>query len=210
MVFFSTVPAELILFKGYRFIASPRNPIALRRQYRKRPSVDNTDQSSIYVLLSGRWFRCQDTGRTVEICRQRSARRLSKIPFDSAEGSGAGFGARNCQAADAVMLAQIPTTASREQGRSGSKVNAKALRRRSAVQTHREHVDTVCHQHSGQGNQGRRYLLSVFSGRMVYVTTPNGPWKTADSVPKEIYTIPPSSPVYNVTYVTQTNPPHYG
>jgi hypothetical protein len=35
-------------------------------------------------------------------------------------------------------------------------------------------------------------------------TSPQGPWKTADSVTKEIYTIPPSSPVYNVTYVTQT------
>jgi hypothetical protein len=34
-------------------------------------------------------------------------------------------------------------------------------------------------------------------------TKPDGPWKTADSVPKEIYTIPSSSPVYNVTYVTQ-------
>src|SRR5207237_8808298 len=31
-----------------------------------------------------------------------------------------------------------------------------------------------------------------------------GPWTTANSVPKEIYTIPPSSPVYNVTYVTQS------
>jgi len=36
-------------------------------------------------------------------------------------------------------------------------------------------------------------------------TKPDGPWKTADSVPREIYTIPSSSPVYNVTYVTQTN-----
>src|SRR5207244_11402066 len=36
---------------------------------------------------------------------------------------------------------------------------------------------------------------------------PQGPWMTAKSVPQEIYTIPPSSPVYNVTYVTQsTNP----
>ena len=35
-------------------------------------------------------------------------------------------------------------------------------------------------------------------------TSPTGPWKVASSVPKEIYTIPPSSPVYNVTYVTQT------
>ena len=29
---------------------------------------------------------------------------------------------------------------------------------------------------------------------------------TADSIPSTIYSIPPSSPVYNVTYVTQTNP----
>jgi hypothetical protein len=36
---------------------------------------------------------------------------------------------------------------------------------------------------------------------------PQGPWQTAPSVPREIYTIPPSSPVYNVTYVEQaTNP----
>ena len=35
-------------------------------------------------------------------------------------------------------------------------------------------------------------------------TTPQGPWKVASSVPQVIYTIPPSSPVYNVTYVTQT------
>lgn len=32
--------------------------------------------------------------------------------------------------------------------------------------------------------------------------SPNGPWKCADNVPQAIYTIPPSSPVYNVTYVT--------
>ena len=36
---------------------------------------------------------------------------------------------------------------------------------------------------------------------------PQGPWTTAKSVPQEIYTIPPSSPVYNVTYVTQTTNP---
>ena len=31
--------------------------------------------------------------------------------------------------------------------------------------------------------------------------SPTGPWKVATSVPKEIYSIPPSSPVYNTTYV---------
>ena len=34
-------------------------------------------------------------------------------------------------------------------------------------------------------------------------TSALGPWTTASSVPQVIYTIPPSSPVYNVTYVTQ-------
>src|SRR5690606_487595 len=29
-------------------------------------------------------------------------------------------------------------------------------------------------------------------------------WKTSEQIPDEIYTIPPSSPLYNVTYVTQT------
>jgi len=33
--------------------------------------------------------------------------------------------------------------------------------------------------------------------------TPKGPWTTASSVPPVIYTIPPASPVYNVTYVNQ-------
>jgi hypothetical protein len=34
-------------------------------------------------------------------------------------------------------------------------------------------------------------------------TSALGPWTTPSSVPQVIYTIPPSSPVYNVTYVTQ-------
>ncbi len=31
--------------------------------------------------------------------------------------------------------------------------------------------------------------------------SPNGPWAVADSVPDEVYSMPPSSPVYNVKYV---------
>jgi hypothetical protein len=40
----------------------------------------------------------------------------------------------------------------------------------------------------------------------IWFTSPDaqGPWTTAEAVPKEIYSIPPSSPVYNVTYVTQS------
>jgi hypothetical protein len=51
---------------------------------------------------------------------------------------------------------------------------------------------------------GDIYYL-CFLGVWFVSANPDGPWKTADSVPKEIYEIPTSSPVYNVTYVTQTN-----
>jgi hypothetical protein len=36
--------------------------------------------------------------------------------------------------------------------------------------------------------------------------SPAGPWVVATAVPQVIYTIPPSSPVYPVTYVVQTSP----
>jgi hypothetical protein len=53
---------------------------------------------------------------------------------------------------------------------------------------------------------GDVYYLCL-QGLWFLSTTPQGPWQTAPSVPQVIYTIPPSSPVYNVTYVTQTTTP---
>jgi hypothetical protein len=51
---------------------------------------------------------------------------------------------------------------------------------------------------------GDLYYLCL-QGIWFMSSTPQGPWQTAPSVPQVIYTIPPSSPVYNVTYVTQVS-----
>jgi len=40
-----------------------------------------------------------------------------------------------------------------------------------------------------------------FQGVWFRSTTPQGPWVVVDAVPPQIYTIPPSSPLYRVTYV---------
>ena len=53
--------------------------------------------------------------------------------------------------------------------------------------------------------EGTYYLC--LQGVWFMAPTPTGQWSTCMSVPKEIYTIPSSSPVYNVTYVTQTANP---
>ena len=53
--------------------------------------------------------------------------------------------------------------------------------------------------------EGTYYLC--LQGVWFMAPMPTGPWSTCMSVPTEIYTIPSSSPVYNVTYVTQTANP---
>ena len=49
---------------------------------------------------------------------------------------------------------------------------------------------------------GDQYYL-CYQGVWFVSFSPQGPWQLAQTVPQVIYTIPPSSPVYNVTYVTQ-------
>src|SRR5262249_36544574 len=42
---------------------------------------------------------------------------------------------------------------------------------------------------------------ACFQGAWFVAALPKGPWTLAENVPTAIYAIPPSSPVYNVTYV---------
>src|SRR5262249_8241767 len=48
---------------------------------------------------------------------------------------------------------------------------------------------------------GSLYYM-LYQGVWFVAQNPNGPWEVTGSVPNEIYQIPPSSPVYNATYVT--------
>jgi hypothetical protein len=106
------------------------------------------------------------------------------------------------------MLAQIPNTAIINKSEAEAKVNAEGVHYSGPPQF--KSIEKTSLQYAANTQDkvikdGDVYYL-CFQGVWFMSTTPNGPWKTADSVPQEIYTIPPSSPVYNVTYVTQTNP----
>ncbi len=105
------------------------------------------------------------------------------------------------QAAEAVLVAQIPQTA---------RVNKKELKAPDvAFQgdpqfTPIETDDRAARREHRQGRvQGRRdsyYMCHQgvwFAGKSA-----SGPWEVASSVPEEIYQIPVSSPSHHVTYVT--------
>jgi hypothetical protein len=207
-VFFSTVPAELILFRGAPVYSRiPRTHLLYVANTENDVFLDDTQQQ-YYVLLSGRWFSSKAFGGPWTYAGNNLPADFSKIPPDSAKGRVLASVPGTVEASDAVMLAQIPQTAIVNKAEAEAKVNQQGVHYSGPPQF--KQIENTSLQYAANTQDkvvkdGDLYYL-CFQGVWFMSTTPNGPWKTADSVPGEIYTIPPSSPVYNVTYVTQTNP----
>src|SRR5581483_9764943 len=108
-VYFSDVPAELILSKGapvysrvpgthLLYIANTENDVFL-----------DDAQQEFYVLLSGRWFRCKGgLAGPWTYAGNDLPEDFSKIPESSAKGRVLASVPGTIEASDAVMLAQIP------------------------------------------------------------------------------------------------------
>ena len=104
------------------------------------------------------------------------------------------------QAAEAVLLAQIPQTA---------RVNRKEVKAPDVVYQGApkfEPVPTTKVEYAVNTDKdiirfGDLYYM-CFQGVWFMSKKPDGPWEVCSKVPKEIYAIPASSPAHSVTYVT--------
>lgn len=109
-IFFSNVPAELIVYKG--------GPVYSRIQGTRLLYVTNTDNDvflddsskQFYVLLSGRWFRSGSMEGPWTYAGGDLPTDFAEIPEDSPKGHVLASVPGTVEASDAVMLAQIPTT----------------------------------------------------------------------------------------------------
>jgi hypothetical protein len=104
------------------------------------------------------------------------------------------------QAAEAVVLAQVPQTA---------RVNKKELQAPEVVYQNEPQFEPISGTKVARAVNTDKDILRA--GDMYYMcyqgvwfvsNTPKGPWTVASSVPAEIYQIPASSPAHSVTYVT--------
>lgn len=204
VIFFSSVPAELIVTKG----PPVYSPISGTRLLYISNSdndlfVDNATKE-YYVLLSGRWFRAKEFGGPWSYAGNDLPTDFAKIPKESPKAGVLASVPGTIEASDAVMLAQIPTTAivNRAEAEKNVKVSYDGTPSFKPIET--TSLEYATNTQDKVIKVGDLYYL-CFQAVWFMSTNPNGPWKTAESVPQEIYTIPPSSPVYNVTYVTQTN-----
>ena len=202
-VLYSAVPAEVILFDGKPVYAKIPQTQLLYATNTDSPFFLYTRTNEYYYLTAGRWFRTKDLRGKWSFASLDLPPDFANIPDSSPASAVLSSVPGTEEAKDAVLIAQIPTvmeidpkTAAAQAKVTYSGDPAFAPIEGTSLAYATNTADKVI-------KVGDVYYLCL---QGVWFMSPNaqGPWTTANSVPKEIYAIPPSSPVYNVTYVTQT------
>lgn len=202
-VFYSTQPAEVILFEGQpTYTPIPGTQLSF---------ANNTDcplflygpTQTFYYLTAGRWFSATSLQGPWTFASLNLPPDFANIPLTSPVSAILASVPGTNEAKDAVLIAQIPTTMVLNPATAAAQARVSysgppefAPITGTSMQYATNTVDKVI-------QVGDVYYLCL-QGVWFNSSTPNGPWTTATSVPQVIYTIPASSPVYNVTYVTQT------
>lgn len=198
VVLASTEPAELILTKG----APTYTPIAGTKLMR----VANTESSlfmdtrdgQFYFLTAGRWFRAKSLDGPWSAASRDLPADFAMIPDNGPDAYVKASVPGTREAEDAVLLASIPQTVT---------VNVTNVTVQVVYQGAPQFVaipgTTVQYVSNSPQSvflvNGAYYCCN--QAVWFWSATPTGPWTYCTSVPQAIYTIPPSSPYYNVTYV---------
>ena len=198
-VFVSTTPAELIQTTG----APQYSPIAKTQlAYVTNTSGDvfrDVKTQDYYVLLAGRWYQSKTLdGPWMYISGSMLPKDFKNIPPANPKYTVLVSIPGTEQAKEAVIANQIPQTA--EVKRAQAKLTVAydgAPQFRPIEGTSMEYAINTSFEvvHAA----GRYY--SVSNGVWFVSDSPAGPWAVADSIPPEIYSIPPSSPLYHDRFV---------
>jgi hypothetical protein len=194
----STKPAEIIVTDGAPQFA----PVAGTglQVVKNTSSVLYFQPSSgqFFLLISGRWFSAHGLDGPWVFASNTLPPDFALIPPDGPQASVLPSVPGTAQAQLAVLQAQVPRQATLKKASAKLTVTyagAPDFRPipgttvRYAVNTRFEVIEA----------EGKFYVC--YQGAWFVGASPNGPWVLAARVPKAIYAIPPTSPLYNVTYV---------
>jgi hypothetical protein len=202
-IFYSSIPAEVILFSGSPEYTTVPQTHLMYATNTDSPVFLYTPTTEYYYLAAGRWFKSKSLEGQWTFASLDLPADFSKIPMSSPASAVLASVPGTEEAKDAVLIAQIPTVMEIDPKTAAAKAKVAytgspqfAPIEGTSMQYATNTADKVI-------QVGDVYYLCL-QGVWFMSTSPQGPWTTASSVPQVIYTIPPSSPVYNVTYVTQT------
>ncbi len=199
-VFVSLAPAELILLAG-----EPKyTPVAGTGLL----WVENTESDvfrmgpagAVYYLVAGRWFSAPGFTGPWTFATPKLPEEFQKIPLEHPRSRVLASVPGTQQAAEAVLLAQVPQTARVKKSELKAPDVAfqgepkfEKIEKTSAERAVNTDKDII--------KVGDMYYM-CFQGVWFMGKSPTGPWEVASKVPGEIYEIPVSSPSHSVTYVT--------
>ena len=197
LVYVSNTPAELIVMVG-----DPK--------YQQVPgtgiyAVTNTDSlvfwdgyaKAYYYLVAGRWFRADGLDGPWTYATGNLPADMANIPPDGPLAAVLASVPGTAEAKQAALQAQIPHLATVSRSTSATVVYDGAPQFAPIEGTALTYaVNTP----SDVIRVGDAYYLCQ-NGVWFTAAAPSGPWSVAAAVPDPIYAIPPSSPLYNVTYV---------
>ncbi len=201
-IYVSTEPAELIVTDGapdYVPIDGTQLLYVENTTGRLFKSIADNDT---YVLISGRWYRAPSTqGPWAYVPGRSLPAEFARIPDSSVMENVKASVPGTRQAEEATIANAIPQTATVE--RTGTTMDPAPTidgdpEYRPIEGTTLQYVlnASVPIIETGPGA-----FYAVQNGVWFDAGAPTGPWLVAASVPAEIYAIPPSSPLYYVTFV---------
>jgi hypothetical protein len=152
-----------------------------------------------YVLISGRWFKSTSfAGPWTFVAGNELPPDFAKIPIDNPKATVLASVPGTPEAKEALIANSIPQTATIT--RSEAKVTVQYDGEPIFAPIEGTAMEYASNTSAAVIKTSNSYYC-VEAGVWFTAPSPQGPWQVAESVPAEIYDIPPSSPLYYVTYV---------
>jgi hypothetical protein len=198
-VYVSTDPTELIVINGEPEYVPVPNTGLLWIKNSESDLFRLGKDGPLFYLVAGRWFQAPGLGGHWTFATPSLPEDFKHISLEHPRSRVLASEPGTQQAAEAVLLAQIPQFA---------RVNKKEIPAPDVAYQGEPNYQSI------QGTQlqravntdkeiikvGDTYYL-CYQGVWFMAGTAKGPWTLATKVPEEIYKIPASSPAHSVTYV---------
>jgi hypothetical protein len=200
VVYMETQPTELIVVGGqpnYTEVAGTNLLYISNTTGRVFKDIAN---QQTYILIAGRWFSAPDTsGPWTYVPSASLPADFAKIPDDSPMENVKASVPGTTQAQAAVVAASVPQTATVQRTAQASKVTYDGAPQMKPIEG--TTLQYVVNASSPIIMTAPYTYFMCQSGVWFTSTMVTGPWTVAAWVPASIYTIPPASPLYYVTYV---------
>ncbi len=197
-IFVSTKPAEIIVIAGPPQFAPVTGTGLLRVTNTANTLFFDPAQGRFYVLFSGRWFASAGLEGPWSFATNNLPPDFSLIPPNSDAGAVLASVPGTVDSEEAVLKAEIPTTDTLPRTEASPTITYSGPPQ--FVPIPGTQILYAVNTNAQVLKIADKYYACE-SGAWFVSAAPTGPWALADSLPPAIATIPPSSPLYNVTYV---------